>query len=196
MKPLEARLLALLGWAEVSLGRLRHEDSPVVADRLGDEVLRVNSQLGVEVGEDVASDCAREVIVTAFSEPRLFPLVHRVAGLLNGIPGWSFVALKPPRGFDFSLALGRCRIEAASLIFSPIAGTGHRLRLGLREGLPGSLPVDEDAEEMAWLIVETGIGEELAGLLEQVELCPGPLLGGRPVSELAAYLGRGGRRLG
>ncbi len=51
------------------------------------------------------------------------------------------------------------------------------------------LLTSQEAEEIAWLIVETGIGEELAGQVEHLEFASGEDICNRyPITKLKDYI--------
>src|SRR5436190_4760520 len=112
------RVKTLCEWFEKNRSRLRREESATVADELAGQLLRIDGRLGVEVGEGLESD--REVILTAFSDPDAFSLVHSIVDSLSAQDGWRFVALKPPRGFAFKISLGGNRVEAKAFGFVPL----------------------------------------------------------------------------
>jgi len=188
MSSIDERLEDLLRWARENLPQLRHEASAVVADQLGDEVLRVDGQLGVEVGDD--SPVVRDVIVTAFSEPTRFSLVRRITALLGELAGWQFIPLKPPRGFEFRLTAGEQQISASSLEFAPFPEIEGGIHLVAPRAVIAELP-EKEAEELAWLVVETGIGEELAGRLQHIDFSGGDgIVDRHSVRELEEYVRR------
>jgi hypothetical protein len=165
---------------------LRNLEPRAAAEEIGERLLQLDDRLGVEVA---TSEGEHEIIFTAFSDPGAFSLVRRIAGSLRGVTGWKVVALKPPRGFAFSLSVGGQRVEAGSLQFAPIPGIERAIWLVIPPWLEQDPPAGSEADEMAWLIVETGIGEELAGLLEHVEFATAKLLNGcRPLQELSEYI--------
>ena len=181
------KVVAFAAWAHEKLPPLRHELSDVVAGRISDQLLIIDPQLGVEVGDDEPG--LREVIVTAFSEPSLFPLVHRIVGSVSDISGWCFVALKPPRGFAFKLSAGGSMIDAKALAFAPIPDVDAGIQLVVSPAILTALPGGREAEELGWLIVETGIGEELAGRVQHVEFCSAGATGeSLPIAELESYV--------
>ena len=92
-------------WAQQNMQRLRKAPGEQVAEELGNVLVAVNDGLGVEVSDEVNDD--REVIVTAFSDPRLFPEVHRIVQCLVDLPGWRFVALYNRYGFMTAQAIAR-----------------------------------------------------------------------------------------
>jgi hypothetical protein len=167
MSESDGSISSFVTWARSNLPRLRDQPSQAVADELGERLLQIDPQLGVEVADDV--DESREVIITAFSEPKLFPLVHRITTLLSDLSGWEFTALKPPRGFAFQVKIGDTKIDAKTLAFAPAPDVDAGIRLILPRNVADELRIEPEATELAWLVVETGIGEELAARLEQVE---------------------------
>ena len=187
MNTTEQKLQTFVSWARHNLPKLRHEPSDVVAGLLGDAVLCIDDQLGVEVENDDGD--VREVIVTSFSDPTLFDLVRRIVTMLSDLPNWKFIALKPPRGFGFSLTVGEQQIDAKSLQFAPILDIKGGLQLILSSSAFDDLPIGKEAEELAWLIVETGVGEELAVQLNHLEFCKSEKIGSQhPITELEGFL--------
>lgn len=182
----DARVRAFLRWARDHLGRLHGSPSEEAAGEIGAAIEGVDPQLGVEVEEEVHD--RRELIVTAFSAPDRFLLVHRLVAGLQGIEGWRVVALKPARGYDFVLELAGRGVQASALRFEPLDDLPGSIRVLVEPSV--SLPAAaEDAEELGWLIVETGLGEELAARLAHVELAPMERPGARrPLAELAAHV--------
>lgn len=154
-------------WFRSNATRLNSKPAQLIADEFGDVLLAIDEQLGLEVSKEFSSEGEREIILTTFSEPRLFSLVRRLVELLNETPGWCFVPLKPPRGFDFKLMLAESYINAADLSYAGIPDIEGGVQLLLSPGTLNELPAD--SQEMAWLVVETGIGEELTAKLAHVE---------------------------
>jgi hypothetical protein len=181
----DVKISTFVSWVHKNLAGLRHQPSAVVADQLGEAILRIDGQLGVEVADDESD--VREVIVTAFSEPKLFSLVRQITKLLSDVPGWRFVALKPPRGFAFKLSAGPHRIDASSLEFAPIQDIKAGIQLVVPPPVLEALS-EQEAEELAWLVVETGVGEELAGLLRHVELSSAQAADQHPIEELGTHI--------
>jgi hypothetical protein len=173
-------------WFREDEGRLRRRSSSSIAAEVGEELLLIDDQLGIEVADDGQS--SREMIVTSFSEPRLFSTVRKIVESLQDLRGWKFVALKPPRGFSFAISVGEQTLHAEDLEFSVIRDIPMGIRLTAPPGVADLLSEGDEADELAWLTVETGIGEELAGLLEHVEYSQESREGSRPITELAAYL--------
>ena len=150
------------------------------AEEMGDFLVSLDEGLGIEVlGED--SQASRHVIVTAFSDPTKFSLVTRLVNALE-VPGWSFEGLKPPRGFAFTIALDDVALDAKALKFC-FDSASRSLLLTLPPHLMRALP--EDSRELAWLLVETGVGERLAAELESVSFAyPSDVPASSPIVEL------------
>src|SRR6266536_1946461 len=60
---------------------------------------RLDQRLWFEVSEPDGSD--REFVITAEGHAAAFPLVDAIVAAAPQIPGWRFISLKPPMGFDF-----------------------------------------------------------------------------------------------
>lgn len=180
----DREIRVLVRWAKQNLDRLLTADCEDAAAEICDELLLVDRQLGIEVIEDTSAP--REAIITAFSDDRLFGVVRQITDSLADIPDWRFIPLKPPRGFDFELSMGDQTLEATALEFSPIPD----LRRAIQLMVPNSIDVEPaNEEEFAWLIVESGIGEELTSYIEHIEFAqPSSVNERRPISELAAYI--------
>ena len=100
------------------------------------------------------------------------------------------MALKPPRGFDFAISVAGHRLQAKNLEFAPIADIPNGIQVVTTSNIFENLPEGKQAEELAWLIVETGIGEALTGQLRHIEFANIQLTKERrPISELETYLG-------
>lgn len=183
----EDKIEGFVAWLQKHEAPMRHESASFVADQVGNEVMRVNERLGVEVA-DAREGEPREVIITAFSEPQLFPLVRKLVDRLAAFRAWKFVALKPPRGFAVRLAIGRDGVDAKELRFASIPEIAHGLRLVAPANMQEVLPTGEDAEELAWLVVETGIGEELAAQIQHIEFSDHEVEGAAPIETLADYV--------
>jgi hypothetical protein len=167
--------------------RLREMDAREAADEIGDLVVSLDKRLGVELAESDDSE-EREVIITAFSDPTAFDLVERLVAGLRDLSGWRFVALKPARGFDFTVAVDDQMLNAKLLEFTPLPERGA-IALVVPTALAGHLADTKDSEELAWLIVETGIGENLAAHVQHLEFISADRAQVKwPIERLASYL--------
>lgn len=123
-----------------------------MADEIGDVILRIDGQLGVEVGND--EDDGREVIITSFSEAKLFDLVHHIVEEMSDLRDWRYIALKPPSEFAFALSVGNRRVEASQLQFAQMPDIKGGFRLILPGSVSQHLAEGKQVEELAWLVVE------------------------------------------
>jgi hypothetical protein len=185
---MDAQVQRFVSWASANIGRLRKKRAEDAADAICEQILKVDGGLGVEVSQPCGKE-ERELIITAFSDPALFPLVPEIVDRMPPAPGWRFIPLKPPRGFDFTNTVGHHKLQASALEFSPIPEIKGGVQLLVPEALMADLPPENDREEMAWLIVEGGIGEVLASLLAHIEFAAAEGISDkRPISELASFV--------
>jgi len=179
------QIRAFVSWARENLGRIHSKSADDAASEISEALLQVDARLGVEIEEDVSDQ--RELIITAFSDPECFSLVREIISQLQALNGWRAVALKPPRGFDFAISMGGFEVQASDLEFDEEFTTGAHVRILVDTSVP--LPAPEAVEELAWLLIETGIGEELAGRLQHVEFAVRPPdASAIPIARLAEYL--------
>lgn len=173
-------LSSFIDWFLAESDRLRYTASAQVADELATRLATIDDRIGVEVERDTTSS-RRELILTGFSDPDVFPVIFRIAHALNEVEGWKIVPLKPARGFEFSVTVGGKKVEAKKLRFRAINGIPN----GFQIVAPGMLVSGEGAEEVAWLIVETGIGEKLSGQISHLEFgVPQDEQETRPITDL------------
>jgi len=179
---------SFVSWALEHLPELRDKPAEEAADAIGDAILKVDQGLGVEVSS-IDENEDRELIVTAFSDAILFPLVRQIVELLSGVPGWRVIALKPPRGFEFSITVGTQRMRAKTLRFTSIPTIVGGIQLLVAKRILSDMPVEHDCEELAWLIVETGIGEELSSKLQHIEFASAESAKEKqPITKLAEFV--------
>jgi hypothetical protein len=161
---------AFADWFRTHSQRLFGMASDDVAGEVAEQLCRLDARLGVEA-EGLAIGKTRDIIFTAYSDPDAFPTVRAiVAAIGSGQPGdgghWNVHALKPARGFDFAITPGgQEKLQAGGLRFRRIA----TIEYGFELLYPGTCVSGSGAEEAAWLIVETGIGEELAAKIGHLE---------------------------
>jgi hypothetical protein len=111
------------------------------------------------------------------------------------IPGWQFIALKPPMGFDFTSTYEGIRFDPRAMWFLPLNSSSGEGDLGLRVGVPNLTPdIQRQASNAVAVILDTALGERAAALeiqhLEVFALPDSPAsLGYRPLCELPGYIG-------
>jgi hypothetical protein len=140
-------------WLAQNKGSLIGADGKSTAALLNDALDSVGEGVAVEVADD-----GSEIIVTADGRKHRFAAAERVSQMLldAGLPAR---ALRPPRGFDFSLDADGVEIDASKLRFELSREDGN-LALQL-SGCP-PMASREDGPGWADLVVQTGIGERLA----------------------------------
>lgn len=181
------RVQDFVSWMFANLARLRNKPAGEVAEAIGDAIAKVDQRLGIEVGQPEDQD--RELIVTAYSDPTLFPVVLQIVESISDIPGWVFVALKPPRGFAFTVSFGEYRVQAKTLEFRATPDITGGIQLLIPRALFMKLPPGQDTEELAWLTVETGIGEELCSRIQHIEFSYSENVKDRqPITKLADFV--------
>jgi hypothetical protein len=183
------RMRRFVSWASANISRLEKKSDDEAAEDLYTALSDVDERLGVEVS--TADDTQeREVIITAFSVQSLFPLVKRLVDLFPSIPGWKIIALKPPRGFEFKLTVGEHELNAEELEFQPMPDINGSVQLLVPSKLFEMLPAGEERVEFAWLILESGIGEELCSNIEELDFAVAEFAKNkRPIRELWSCLG-------
>lgn len=162
-----------------------------LAELLASGLRGIDERLGLEVDED---DGGHEAIITAGGDPEAFALVDEIVASAPAIPGWTFVALHPARGFGFEVRAGGLAFDATALTFMPLPGPDGVL--GVRLLVPN--PDAPEWPELAPMVIQTGLGERVAARLDRVEV------GARPDSSehvfalemLASYVSRHAPPLG
>ena len=158
----------LVSWVAKTLPSLGGEEASVVADAIGGQVLSLDQRLGVEVSDHGVTQ-PREIIFTSYSDSSLFQDVRRIVAALPPVPGWKFIALKPARGFDFTINFGGFKVKANQLDFTPIEEMDCGIQLLIYHEMYSRIANADAAEELAWLIIETGIGEELSSKINHAQ---------------------------
>lgn len=132
-----------------------------------DQLAKLDDSLSAEIAR--CPDSTYELIVSAGGHPDLFPLVKSVCVQLVA-PGWRVIALKPARGFDFTINSAGGRVSPSSFRFAPMESKRKPDELGVRLFAPSEM--HDALADMTGLILETGLGEESAALIEYVEVAP------------------------
>lgn len=155
-----------VNWFQENNQRLGHEDPEQAAEEIATAIDAIDERLGIELAAE--NDGSRELIFTAFSEESLFGLVKEIVSKAGEFPGWSLVALKPPRGFQFNLSIGNSSLCANQLEFHVESAEHARLTIVVSRQMLTALNENDQAQELAWLIIETGIGEELTSKFDDI----------------------------
>jgi len=101
---------------------------------------RLDQRLWFEVSGPDGSD--REFVITAEGHAAAFPFVDAIVAAAPHIPGWRFISLKPPMGFDFVTTYENIR-------FDPRTTTVERDLSGGQD-FPRSRPHPKDLSGTIW----------------------------------------------
>jgi len=138
-------------------------DTVGFVDLLYDELVKIDPNLVIEISEPDGKDC-RELILSANGDTELFAKVEELVASAPPTPGWEFIALRPPRGFDFVLQFDGKDISPAAWKFRPVATiTGDQ---GIEIFVPG--PKRKISDDELALIVEIGVGERAFAALQHL----------------------------
>ena len=125
------------------------------------ELAKLDAGLDADVSDELGE---RKVVVSANRDAALFDRVRELVAAAPAMPRWSFSALRPARGFEFEFHAGR-NIDARALGFVP-----RQTDEGLVVRLLVPNPEFEGWADIAWQIVEAGIGEEAAARIAGLEV--------------------------
>lgn len=154
-------------WFLAHADALRRLAPDRAVDLVADELAKIDEALSAEIAQ--TPDSTYELIVSAGGKPPLFPLVKSVCEQLV-VPGWNVFALKPPRGFDFTINSASGRVSPCGFRFACLESQRKPDDLGIRLFAP--LEMHRALADMTGLILETGLGEENAALIKYVEVAP------------------------
>ena len=159
-------------WFSSEAAGLACADGQSVVERVGAKLNAFDPRIGIEVSDPAEQ---RELIITAWSQPDVFPVVQDLmAAAPREVPGWTIFALKPPRGFEFGIDVDGLRIDAGALRFDPLASPQAPMALGIRLYVTGAPPDDPRWSRAVPLILETGIGERALVQIGYLETAAGP----------------------
>lgn len=157
-------------WFSTESAALRSLEPELLAERLAEALRSHVGDLGVEVGDEEEEPAQlQEVVFTADGDATRFDAVKALVAAAPALDGWSFVALKPPMGFDFTLEADGVELDGSALRFEPLMGPDG---LGLRLYLPETVAKEDDVEQLIRLLLQTGVGEENAAGIVHVEAAP------------------------
>lgn len=118
----------------------------------------------------------REFIITAHGQPEAFPVADTVVSQSPHLPGWRFMSLKPPLGFDFEINYEGTRFDPRDMWFALQKTAPQTNGVRLQIAVPGFVPANERvATNAVAVILATGLGERSASLdIEDFELTAMP----------------------
>lgn len=192
---------------EAKLRTMAVSDDPLWHAAL-DQLQRVHTGLGFEVSPPHRG--RRDLVITAFGEKKLFPLVDALVAAAPRMENWAIVALSPAKGFDALVDFEGFTYDPKSIWFLPLGDTQHppdpeaRWSIGnmfsgdfgIRFGVPGLRDGDHDgAAYAAARILEAVLGErQRAAEVQYIEIARLPddpaKHGFIRLLELPAYIAR------
>lgn len=152
-------------WLNARIDRVATASVEVATEVLTQGLQEIDPRLGVEITDNSGT---REVVITAGGKPEAFALVKELVQTAPSIRGWSFIALRPPKGFDFEVHLGSIVFGANRLSFQPIDADVAPGQLAIRLFVPN--PNLEEWSSMALQMLEAGLGEEAAAAIGHLEV--------------------------
>jgi hypothetical protein len=174
-------------WFSENAARLHGLEGEELVREVYPRVEAIDDRLGVEVSTQADAQGRRELIITAYAARAAIPAVMAIVAEAPEVRGWKIIGLRPAMGFEFSLRNDKGGFDAKDLRFltSPQA-EGIRVRLLMPVPIDG-MPA-QAREQLAWQLVNIGLGEFLASRIDALELAEGKGAEGRPISELAAWI--------
>lgn len=155
-----------------------------LTDELYDQLIKYDSRLGVEVCTD---EPVRDVIITALGNSAAFDSVRQLVRAAPSLDRWTFVALRPGKGFTFTTTFDGNKLDVSTLMFDSMKSSSKPAELGVKVHVPGALEVNEKYENAVRRVISTGLGEERASILKHIEVVPG-FGGGLPIKDLGSFI--------
>ena len=137
---------------------------------------------------------AREFIVTAEGHVESFPMAEELVRLAPKIEGWTFIALKPAQGFQFTTNYEGTLFDPHQMWFLPLQNESRPGDLGIQIAVPRLDGMDKIVAHNAVLVIlDTALGERSAALdLQYTEVtdvpADPPAEGYMELPELADYI--------
>jgi hypothetical protein len=153
-------------WFSAEEPRLLASDPKEVTGEIEDRVRELDPRIGVELGDAVV----RELIFTVYVQIEAFTLVKELVAAAPRFERWRMIALKPARGFDFSIDVAGRKVDASSITFEPLDSPAMPGAIGIRCFVDDALASNSNRGGILRLIVATGIGEEAAARISHIEV--------------------------
>ena len=168
-----AKLSDFWTWFVEHEASLRTAPGGAAPDQIEAKLREIDPRLGCELSEPGER---RELILTAWSQAPAFPIVRELAAAApkEQLANWRITALKPARGFRFAINIDGLQVDATKLMFHALTSPQAPALLGLRIYVTGAPPTDERWSRILPLILETGLGEELAAQISNLQPAAGP----------------------
>ncbi|HLT29333.1 MAG TPA: hypothetical protein VK013_04785 [Myxococcaceae bacterium] len=160
---------AFWNWFKDEAHRLRAMELDTLTDTLARALSTHAPGLGVEVSPAEAEDQDVEVLFTAHRERMHFSRARDLVAAAPDVPGFRFIALRPAQDFDVVLETEGVELDGTELTFEPLLGPAG---VGLRLFVPEAAAAQPELKDLLWLMLETGLGEEVASGLSHLEVSP------------------------
>lgn len=153
-------------WFNNNADALSKMNPEIAAAIVNSRLMNIDDSLSAEVG---SGGNKRELIISANGNAMMFSTVDSICENLLSTQ-WTIIALKPPRGFDFTIQMDSMIIEAKRIMFEPYDSPSLPGELGIKVICP--------EEYLGWfsdhvaLFIESGIGERLASLIHIAGVSP------------------------
>lgn len=172
-------------WLVVHGARLSTMRPSDVVDALYERV----EQLGIVV-ELAEGESGKTVFFCANGVGDLFQPLKEFVEHLPHIPKWTFVALKPGRGFDFINEMNGVVTDASELLFDPMTSPRHPGRLGIVLYASHVLSLSPHKEVIARNILSEGLGEEKVTAVHHIDVKSRQVApeGALPIGDLSPYI--------
>lgn len=184
----EARLFA--DWFGGAHQRLRALPPERVADAFYDQLAALGLPFSVEVSRsDLPDGPHYDVIFSAEGERSRFPDVRELVATAPRVQGFHVTALRPARGFQFSLTTAGITVEPEHFRFLPLESPGAPGAIGIRLYVQDEM-MTLASLDLAMRILETGIGEQDAAAIAHLEMEPlhKAARSASPIHELGAWV--------
>lgn len=160
---------AFWSWFKDEADRLRSMELDTLTDTLSRALAKHAQELGIEVSPADGEDEDVEVLFTARRERLHFARARELVASAPTLPGFRFLALRPAQDFDLVLESDGVELDGTELTFEPLLGPAG---VGLRLFVPEVAAAQPELKELLWLMLETGLGEEVASGLSHLEVAP------------------------
>lgn len=156
---------------EADFGNLKSTQQDFWDIALG-ELKRIDRGLWFELSAH--DEKPRELIIFAEGNVELFPLIDNLVAEAPILPEWKFIALKPPRGFEFQMKFEDIPLNPAQMYFQPILDDSNPNFLRLEIAVSNFDAADESRLLTGLIIIlETGLGERcVAEEIQDVQVIP------------------------
>ena len=142
-------------------------DPDMIATMIREKLMTEIPTIAIEVSR---YQNVNEIIFSACGVTEHFDKIRKLIADAPKKSDFKFIALKPPRGFSFELAMGTHTLNAENLFFDPLIAKAAPTLLAIRMYIPRDILKAENVDGILRTIIETGIGEELASKISKVEI--------------------------